>query len=93
MAFQKGHKKVGGVTKGTKQKRTIEWEAFGRELLEKGLPRALEILQTCEDEQFMHHFEKYLEYFRPKLARTELSGSVEVKTISETTKFTIKAKQ
>lgn len=92
MAFKKGHQKTGGIKKGQKQQRTLEWEQFGKDLLTLGLPRVMEILQDLEDEKFMYHYEKYLEYFKPKLARTELSGEVQVKTITDTTKFTIKSK-
>jgi hypothetical protein len=67
--FQKGHK--GLKPKGSKSYRTIEWENFGKELLEKGMPRALEIMDTCEDDKFMNHFTGLLEYFKPKLARVD----------------------
>ena len=67
--FQKGNE---GRPVGSKSTRTIEWENFGKELLEKGMPRALKIMDTCEDDKFMNHFTGLLEYFKPKLARTEL---------------------
>ncbi len=67
--FQKGHE--GFKPKGAKSTKTIEWENFGKELLEKGMPRALEIMDTCEDEKFMNHFTGLLEYFKPKLARVD----------------------
>lgn len=70
MPFKKGHK--GLKPKGAKHIKTIEWEAFGKELLEKGMPRALEILDTCEANMFMNHFTSLLEYFKPKLARTDV---------------------
>lgn len=74
MAFKKGESgNLAGKPPGTKSKKTLEWEEFGRELLEKGMPRALDILSTCEDEDFMNNFTSLIEYFKPKLARTELS--------------------
>ena len=69
MAAPKVHK--GFKPKGSKHNKTIEWENFGKELLEKGMPRALEIMDTCEDEKFMNHFTGLLEYFKPKLARVD----------------------
>ena len=66
--FQKGNE---GRPVGSKSTRTIEWENFGKELLEKGMPRALEIMDTCEDDKFMNHFTGLLEYFKPKLARVD----------------------
>ena len=59
---------------GAKNVKTLEWEAFGRRLLEVGLPRAMVIMETCEDVEFMDNFQKLLEYFKPKLARTEVTG-------------------
>jgi hypothetical protein len=69
MAAPKGHKGFKPV--GSKHLKTIEWEQFGRELLEKGMPRALDIMETCEDDKFMNHFTGLLEYFKPKLARVD----------------------
>lgn len=69
MPFEKGHN--GHKPKGSKSKRVVEWEEFGKELLQKGLPRALEIMDTCRDDQFLNHFTNLLEYFKPKLARVD----------------------
>ena len=69
MPFEEGHK--GYKKKGAKSTRTLEWEEFGKELLEKGMPRALGIMQTCEDDKFMNNFTGLLEYFKPKLARVD----------------------
>lgn len=86
MGFQKGHKKVGGVKKGQKQKRTIQWEEFGRDLLESGLPRAKKIMATAKDEKFMEYFKDLLEYFKPKLARAEVQveGDLNVTSVTRT---------
>lgn len=73
MGFKKGHSgNPKGKPKGAKGTKTLEWEQFGRELLEHGMPRALSIMQTCEDEKFLSHFTSLLEYFKPKLARSEV---------------------
>lgn len=74
MAAPKGHKKWGGKKKGDKNKKTLEWEQFGKQLLEMGLPRAMAIMQTCKEREFMNYFTGLLEYFKPKLARTEHTG-------------------
>ena len=66
--FAKGN---AGKPKGAKSHRTLEWEEFGRELLEKGMPRALEIMETADANLFMNHFTGLLEYFKPKLARVD----------------------
>lgn len=94
MPFKKGHKRFGGTKKGTKQKRTLEWERFGKELLEHGVSRAIRIMEKSGDKQFMFYFEKYLEYFKPKLARTEMihEGDLNINHVSKQTKFEIKTK-
>ncbi len=78
MPFKKGQKKIGGKKKGTKNQKTLEWEEFGRHLLEYGLPRAQEILSKSTPDKFMEYFPKLLEYFKPKLGRTELKGELNV---------------
>lgn len=73
MAFKKGiASNPTGKPKGTLSRKTLEWEEFGKQLIEHGLPRAMEILQTCEDEKFIGHFSNLLEYFKPRLARSEM---------------------
>lgn len=63
-----------GPKKGAKYKKTLEWEQFGKQVLEKGMPRFLEIMETTDDEKFARTFLDILEYFKPKQARTELTG-------------------
>lgn len=80
MGFKKGVvTNPNGKPKGTLSKKTLEWEEFGKQLLENGLPRAIEILQTCDDEKFIAQFTNLLEYFKPKLARSEVNVDGEVK--------------
>lgn len=74
MAAPKGHERYGGKQKGSKNKKTMEWEAIGDYLIGDGAKRAAEIMRTCKDEQFMSYFGQMIEYFRPKLARTEMTG-------------------
>jgi hypothetical protein len=68
-SFKKGHK--GTKPKGSKSRRTLEWEEFGRELLKNGMPRALSVMQSCPDQMFMNCFTSLLEYFKPKLSRVD----------------------
>ena len=80
MAFKKGQSgNPKGKPIGSKGTKTLEWEEFGKQLLENGLPRAIEILQTCDDEKFIAQFTNLLEYFKPKLARSEINVDGEVK--------------
>jgi len=72
MPFEKGRKKTGGKQKGAKDKKTIAWENIGSYLINEGANRAKEIMMNSNDRQFMFYFETLLEYFKPKLARTEI---------------------
>lgn len=60
-----------GRTPGSKNKKTIEWEEFGRQLFDAGLPRILAILESGDDDDVMKIMIPMIEYFKPKLARTE----------------------
>ena len=75
MARRKGTIKTGGKVKGSKNKKTLEWEEFGRTLVgAKNLERAVHIMETSEPALFMKYFANLLEYFKPKLNRTEITG-------------------
>jgi hypothetical protein len=70
--------------KGSKNQKTLDWEAFGRELIDGGLPRLQKILMTCDDDDFVRIYIPMLEYFKPKLKRIENSqGEGDQKTIIE----------
>lgn len=73
----KGHtNNPNGRPAGGKNQKTLEWEAFGKELMTKGVTRASKILETCDEEKFMQYFTNLTEYFQPKLARTEITGEL-----------------
>lgn len=83
MAFKKGDPKPkgSGAKKGTKYKKTKEWEAFGKLIIENGVgayAENLELMLLSDNKQDaaegMKRFEAIMEYFRPKLSRAELGG-------------------
>ena len=60
---------------GSKNSKTVEWEFIGDFLMDKeGAGRFKEILQKSTDGDFVDRYLKILEYFKPKLARKELTG-------------------
>ena len=67
-----------GKPKGTKSEKTKQWEALGEAIVTRHANRFNEILDTCEDEKFADKFLQVLEYFQPKLARTELKHEGEL---------------
>lgn len=63
-----------GRPKGSRNVRTLEWEEIKEAFITTHTARANRILSTLEDEKFMDSYLKLLEYFKPKLARTEVSN-------------------
>ena len=80
MPAHKGNKYSPGRTPGTKNEKTLQWEELGHALVTRHSERANEILNNCPDDKFMDHYGKLLEYFKPKLGRTEIKqdGSTEI---------------
>ena len=61
-----------GRPKGTVNERTKQWEELGKALLERHSERANQVLDNLEDDKFIDQYAKLLEYFKPKLARSEV---------------------
>jgi hypothetical protein len=72
MPAPKGNKYSTGRPSGSKNERTMQWEALGEALLTKHSERANKILETMPDDKFLDNYGKLLEYFKPKQARTEV---------------------
>lgn len=63
-----------GRTPGSKNKRTLEWEALGESILNEHTSRFNEILReraNYDSEGFIDLYLRIIEYFRPKMARVE----------------------
>ena len=72
MAAPKGNKYSTGRTPGTKNQKTLEWEALGEALVSKHSERANKVLASLDDEKFLDAYGKLLEYFKPKQSRQEV---------------------
>lgn len=70
--LKKGHK--GLKPKGAVSQKTKMWEEMGEFFVTEGAQKYLEYLKDQDPENYMKRFEAMLEYFKPKLARTELTG-------------------
>ena len=79
MPFKKGKQKTGGKVKGNLNRKTIEWDEFGKELTSHGITRAKMIMDDADDEKFMLYFNGLLNYFKPKLASTQANVTGELK--------------
>jgi hypothetical protein len=76
MAFKKGNPKPpnSGKRKGAKNEKTKQWESIAEYMIEDGATRFSEVLQSLPDEKFIPAYLNILEYFKPKLARQEVTG-------------------
>lgn len=67
-----------GKPKGTKSQKTKEWEALGEAIATRHAERFNALLDELEPEKFADKFLQVLEYFKPKLQRTELKHEGEI---------------
>jgi hypothetical protein len=73
--FTKGNKIATGRPKGVMNKRTSQWETFSEYLLNGGLVRFQEELDKLKGKDYTNTVIALLEYHKPKLARTEITGN------------------
>jgi len=79
MPFEKGHKKHGGKTKGTQNKKTLILDSFAQTVVEGGMEKFLDELMKLKGSQFVFAYMTLFEYVKPKLSR------VDAKTENNTT--------
>jgi hypothetical protein len=80
-------KKTGGVKKGFKQAKTKQWELLGESIANEHTERFNQLLSESDDEAFMDLYLKTIEYFQPKLQRSEVkqetTGEQTIKIVRE----------
>ncbi len=82
MPFKEGESgNPNGRPVGAKSKKTLEWEQFGKEFLAGAMPKFAQIVDDWMDSddadlqyKAMGLTRDMIEYFKPKLSRTQLSG-------------------
>lgn len=69
-----------GRPKGSKNERSLQWEALGDAIITQHAGRFNEFLSTVDDQDFAKYFIMVLEHFKPKLSRSEqkVEGSNEL---------------
>jgi hypothetical protein len=67
-----------GIKKGQKQRRTLEWEEFGKTVIEGNLDRIQDYMNTLEGRELFEAWLKVVDYFRPKMQRME---TPDIKTV------------
>jgi ribosomal protein L19E len=72
--FKPGNKMGRGRPKGAKNTRTEQWQKFSDYMMIQGLQRFEEELNKLEGKQYVDTVVSLMEFFQPKLSRTELTG-------------------
>jgi len=62
---------------GSQNERTIMWQQLGDYVVTQGAERAMTVLHSMDDEDYLHYYLTMLEYFKPKQARTVHAGDSE----------------
>lgn len=63
-----------GKPKGSRDAKTIQWESFSRYMMGEGLKKFEREMNKLEGKDYVMVVKDMMEYFKPKLARTELTG-------------------
>jgi len=76
MTFKPGHKKIpgSGMQPGQKTAKVEAWERIGEYVIGEGADRYLKIMQEMPDKEFTKEFQAIIEYFHPKLQRSEIKA-------------------
>ena len=84
-----------GKPKGAISTKTKEWHSWGEYVVGKNMPlyvKNLNDMLKSEDERVqqegMKRYEAIIEYFKPKLSRTEFSGDIKTDTDFDPSKYT-----
>ena len=72
MKFEEGHSKIGGRSKGTKNKKTLLLESFAKTIVEDGMEKFQEELMKLRGKSFITAYLDLLEYVKPKLQRSSI---------------------
>jgi hypothetical protein len=76
--FEKGHPKIGGIEKGGKHAKTKAWEALGAYLVNELAAEYMEWLKTLQSADKAKQFQIMIEYFRPRLQRSQVEQETTV---------------
>lgn len=75
-----------GRPEGSKNERTVQWESLSESIISTHTERFNEIMHSAKDPEFVGMFLQVLEYFKPKLGRTDMnaSGAIEITVTKRT---------
>ena len=77
--FEKGHKKIegAGMQKGQKTVKVQQWEALGELIQNELTGEVMTYVKSLPKPEMFDAYLKLLEYFKPKLSRSEIKADVE----------------
>ena len=79
MGLQKGQtNNLNGRPKGSTNKRTQQWEKFAEWFMTDGMDRLQEEMGKLDGKEFVREVKDLMEYFQPKLSRSEVKNEIEV---------------
>lgn len=77
-------RKAGQKSKPGQHKRTREWEQLGEFITKAGAKKAMRILNSMPDDDYLDQYQKLLSYFKPKLQSTQVKSESDITiTITE----------
>lgn len=88
MPFKKGEvSNPKGKKRGTKNKKTQQWETFNEYILNGGLEKYQEEMDKLKGKEYIHAFQNQFEYHKPKQSRAEIdqdnSGELIIRIIKD----------
>lgn len=82
MPFKKGQSgNPEGLKPGSKNQKTKQWEKFASWFMDKGMSRLEEEIGKLEGKEYVYVVKDMLEYFQPKLSRSEIEANIVDKII------------
>lgn len=66
---------AGRKSRRGKSEKTKMWEALGEMITNEGANKAVKILNSMEGREFLQNYSNLLEYFKPKLQRSDITSN------------------
>ena len=86
MPFEKGNPGGPGRKKGSKNKKTQDWEKLGNHITGEWAERIIEygnkLIAEDRMEEFFAIYEKMINYFKPKMASTTIQAEIKVPDVN-----------
>lgn len=79
MPYKKGHtNNPEGRPKGSRNARSLQWETLAKDIIGRHSERFNKVLDNLDDEEFARQYTTILNYFKPRLASTQMQGQADI---------------